>query len=90
MPTRTQIEDVLIEKFTRDYRPNPKWDRKKAKANDWEDDPNNLEFIPATRQERMNETPFQKFIAEDGYPALRSLTFKEIVDALEEAGILDR
>ena len=89
MPTREQVEDALIQRYTKDYKPNPKWDRRKTRGNDYEDDPENPEFVLATREERLRQGPWVIFTASDGQPAMASATLEDIVDVLEEAGLVE-
>lgn len=85
---RDLVEDVLIDKYVAALRSNPKWDRKKAKANDWEDDPDNPEMILATREERLKQGPWVVFRASDGRNAMRVASIEEILDVLSEAGFV--
>lgn len=89
MPTREQVEDALIEKYGRDLQQNPQWDRKKAKANDWEDDPENPELIPVTRDQNVNNGPWVVFKASDGHNSLAVASIADIVDVLVEAGLVE-
>lgn len=89
MPTRQQVEDVLIETYSKEMRPNPRWDRKKASDNDWREDPDNPEFLPATREERVRESTWVVFTAEDGFPAIAPARINEIVQVLVDAGLVE-
>lgn len=89
MPTRQQVENALIERYTKDYKTNPQFDRKRAKANGWEEDPGNPEFVSSAREERLRQGPWVIFTASDGYPAMASATLEDIVDVLEDAGLVE-
>jgi hypothetical protein len=88
MPTRTEVEDALIGKYGRDLEQNPRWDRKKAKANDWADDPENPELVPVTREQNVNSGPWVVFKDSDKHNSLRVASIAEIVDVLVEAGLV--
>lgn len=88
-PSRAEVEDALIEEYTTGMKQNPGWSRKKARENDWVDDPNNPEYIANERRERVRQSPWVVFKAADGYPAMTTPPIAEIVDVLVRAGLVD-
>jgi hypothetical protein len=89
MPTRQQVEDVLIEKYSSPQRSNPYYNRRKARDNDYEDDPENPEFVNVARELRVAEGPWIVFTASDGHRSLRVASIEELVNTLVEAGLVE-
>lgn len=89
MLTRRQVEEAIVEKYTTGLKHNPRYDRKKARDNDWEDDPSNPEYLDSSFEERREQSPWIVFRASDGHNSIVVPTIVELVDVLVEAGLVE-
>jgi hypothetical protein len=83
---------VLAERYTVAQQVNPKFDRKKERAY-WAaggegDDPTNPYLIDRPMAERVQDGCMTTFTAADGYLSIRTLSFREVAEALHSAGML--
>lgn len=80
---REVLYDALINNFGEDIMPNPAYDRKAERAA-WKNDEdyNEFEYIPATREMQKRGSCTQIFKATDGHNSMFILDFTDVVNAV--------